>query len=191
MRSVLRNLSVIVVTHCVHRTYEFTGGVLPPIMPRRKKQIPLALRGRIGTVRPGRIANTGPLSEPTIPVFPQAARPTVSERGIGTEGVPGCSGRPRAWKSQPVPGRARGIRGQDCRTPRRPRCRQGEDRPTGAGKPVLQRERENPSSNGREMIDDFRLRGSRTWRRMDGPPKKALTAVVDSYPRAGRDRLAR
>ena len=29
--------------------------------------------------------------------------------------------------------------------------------------------RKNPASNGREMIDDFRLRGSRTWRRMGGP----------------------
>ncbi len=27
-------------------------------------------------------------------------------------------------------------------------------------------EQENPASNGRDMIDDFRLRGSRTWRRM-------------------------
>ena len=30
-------------------------------------------------------------------------------------------------------------------------------------------EQENPASNDREMIDDFRLRGSRTWRRMGGP----------------------
>ena len=30
-------------------------------------------------------------------------------------------------------------------------------------------EQENPTSNCREMIDDFRLRGSRTWRRMGGP----------------------
>ena len=34
---------------------------------------------------------------------------------------------------------------------------------------IVQREQENPASNGREMIDDFRLRGSRTWRRMGGP----------------------
>ena len=33
---------------------------------------------------------------------------------------------------------------------------------------VLQWEQENPASNGREMIDDFRLRGARTWRRMGG-----------------------
>ena len=29
-------------------------------------------------------------------------------------------------------------------------------------------EQETPTSNGREMIDDFRLRGSRTWRHMGG-----------------------
>ena len=33
---------------------------------------------------------------------------------------------------------------------------------------VLQWEQENPASNGREMIDDFRLRGSRPCRRMGG-----------------------
>ena len=33
---------------------------------------------------------------------------------------------------------------------------------------IVQWEQENPASNGREMIDDFRLRGSRTWRRMGG-----------------------
>ena len=37
---------------------------------------------------------------------------------------------------------------------------------------VVQREQENPASNGREMIDDFRLRGSRTWRHMGGPLTK-------------------
>ena len=31
---------------------------------------------------------------------------------------------------------------------------------------IDQWEQENPASNDREMIDDFRLRGSRTWRRM-------------------------
>ena len=30
---------------------------------------------------------------------------------------------------------------------------------------IVQREQETPTSNGRDMIDDFRLRGSRTWRR--------------------------
>ncbi len=31
---------------------------------------------------------------------------------------------------------------------------------------IAQWEQANPASNGRKMIDDFRLRGSRTWRRM-------------------------
>ena len=34
---------------------------------------------------------------------------------------------------------------------------------------IVQLEQENPASNGRAMIDDFRLRGSRTWRRRGGP----------------------
>ena len=33
-------------------------------------------------------------------------------------------------------------------------------------KKIVQGEQESPASNGRDMIDDFRLRGSRTWRRM-------------------------
>ena len=37
---------------------------------------------------------------------------------------------------------------------------------------VVQREQENPASNARKMIDDFRLAGSRTWRRRGGPPAK-------------------
>jgi len=37
---------------------------------------------------------------------------------------------------------------------------------------IIQWEQENPASNGREMIDDFRLRGSRTWRRRGGPLTK-------------------
>ena len=40
------------------------------------------------------------------------------------------------------PGKAQGFRGAGhCRTPRRPRCRHGEDRPMGAGKPGLERPR--------------------------------------------------
>ena len=34
---------------------------------------------------------------------------------------------------------------------------------------IVQWEQENPAANGCRMIDDFRLRGSRTWRRMGGP----------------------
>ena len=37
---------------------------------------------------------------------------------------------------------------------------------------TVQREQETPASNGRGMIDDFRLRGSRTWRHMGGHLKK-------------------
>ena len=33
---------------------------------------------------------------------------------------------------------------------------------------IVQREQENPASNGRERIDDFRLRGSRPCRHMGG-----------------------
>ena len=38
---------------------------------------------------------------------------------------------------------------------------------------IVQREQENPASNGREMIDDFRLWGSRRWSRTNAPPKKS------------------
>ena len=34
---------------------------------------------------------------------------------------------------------------------------------------VVPWEQENPASDAREMIDDFRLAGSRTWRRRGGP----------------------
>ena len=71
-------------------------------MPPRKNQISLALRGRIGTIRPDRIATTGPLSEPTIPVSPQAAGPAVPEREIGPGGVSGCSAMPESEKVQPA-----------------------------------------------------------------------------------------
>ena len=67
---------------------------------------------------------------------------------------------PGAWKWQPAPGKAQGCRGQDT-----------VERHDGLSvlmEKIDQREQENPASNGREMIDDFRLRGSRTWRRMGG-----------------------
>jgi hypothetical protein len=35
---------------------------------------------------------------------------------------------------------------------------------------IDQWKQENPASNGREMIDDFRLRGSRPCRHMGGHP---------------------
>ena len=37
---------------------------------------------------------------------------------------------------------------------------------------IDQWEQENPLSDGLEMIDDFRFRGSRTWRRRGGPLTK-------------------
>ena len=60
-----------------------------------------------------------------------------------------------------LPGKARGFRGQD--TVKR------HDGLSVVMEKIDQWEQENPASNGREMIDDFRLRGSRTWRRMGGP----------------------
>ena len=94
----------------------------------------------------------------TVPVSPQAARPAVSERETGPGRVPGCSGMPGAWKSQPAPGKAHGRREQDT-----------VERHGGLDvvmEKIVQREQENPVSNGREMIDDFRLRGSSRCRQM-------------------------
>ena len=73
---------------------------------------------------------------------------------------------------------------------------------------IDQWEQENPASNGREMIDDFRLWGSRRWSRTNAPPKKpwwrtgvardfnhpnaflseggALAVVVEGFPVASR-----
>ena len=79
----LRTISGIDITCGIQGTYGFSEDVLPPIMPPGKKRIPLAPRGRIGTIGPDRIATTGPLSEPAIPVSPQAAGPAVPEREIG------------------------------------------------------------------------------------------------------------
>ncbi len=104
------------------------------------------------------------MSELTIPASPQAARPAVSERGIGPGGVSGCSAMPGAWRSQPAPGKARGIRGQDT-----------VERHGGLDvvmEKIVQWEQETPATNGRRMIDDFRLRGSRTCRRRGGPLTK-------------------
>ena len=60
-----------------------------------------------------------------------------------------------------LPGKARGFRGQDTF--------ERHDGFDVVMEKIDQWEQENPASNGREMIDDFRLRGSRTWRRMGGP----------------------
>ena len=54
---------------------------------------------------------------------------------------------------------------------------------------IVQWEQENPASNGREMIDDFRLRGSRTCRRMgvplsDGGWRMQVVHDFDNYKSA-------
>ena len=63
-----------------------------------------------------------------------------------------------------VPGKAPGFRGQDT-----------VERHGGLNvvmEKIVQREPENPASDCREMIDDFRLRGSRTCRRRGCHPAK-------------------
>ena len=60
-----------------------------------------------------------------------------------------------------LPGKAREFRGQDTF--------ERHDGLSVAMEKIDQWEQENPASNGCEMIDDFRLRGSRTWRGMDAP----------------------
>ena len=104
------------------------------------------------------------VSGPAIPVSPQAARPAVSERETGPGRVPGCSGMPGSEKVQPARQSCRIQGGQD--TVER---HAGLDAVTE--KPV-QREQENPGLNERGMIDDSRLRGSRTCRRRGGPLTK-------------------
>ena len=59
------------------------------------------------------MATTGPLSEPTILVSPQAAGPAVPEREIGPGGVSGCSAMPGSEKVQPARQSSRIQGGQD------------------------------------------------------------------------------
>ena len=112
-------------------------------------------------LRPRAARSSGSLSGPAIPVSPQAARPAVSERGIGAGGVSGCSAMPGSEKVQPARQSSRIQEGQDT-----------VEHHAGLD-PVMEKinqsEPERPTSNGREMIDDFRLRGSRTCRGMDAP----------------------
>ena len=80
-----------------------------------------------------------------------------------------------------LPGKARGFRGQDTVE------RHGGF--SAAVKKVLQWKQENPASNDREMIDDFRLRGSRTCRRMgvtlsDGGWRRQVAHDFDNYKSA-------
>ena len=161
----------------------FTGTVLPPIMPPRKKT------DSSGSSWPYRDGWRGPNCD-----HRNAERADHSGFPTGGETL-------RSLRGESVQKAFRGaLAGQGPGNRSLPPAELAEsgvrtvERHGGLDvvkEKIVQRERENPSSNGREMIDDFRLQGSRTWRRMDGPPKKALTAVVDSYPRAGRDRLAR
>ena len=100
------------------------------------------------------------VSGPAIPVSPQPARPAVSERETGPGRVPGCSAMSGAWRSQPAPAKARGITGQDT-----------VERHAGLDpvmEKIVQWEQETPATNGRRMIDDSRLRGSRPCRHMGG-----------------------
>lgn len=60
-------------------TYGFTDGVLPPNMPPVKKTISLALRGRIRTVGPDRMATTGGAGHSG---FPTGGGPEVPEKEI-------------------------------------------------------------------------------------------------------------
>ena len=90
---------------------------------------------------PRALRSSGSLSGPTIPVSPQAAGPAVPERENGAGGVSGCSGMPGSEKVQPARQSSRIQGSGHLRTPWRLRCRHGEDRPIGAGKPGLQRPR--------------------------------------------------
>ena len=91
-----------------------------------------------GTVGADRMATT---ERTAIPASPQAAGPAVPESDIGAGGVPGCSGMPGTWKWQPARQSWRIPGPGHRRTPWRLRCRHGEDRPMGAGKPSLERPR--------------------------------------------------
>ena len=97
--------------------------------------------------------------------FPHRRRDLRSLKGESAAGgVPGCSGTPGSWKSQPAPGKARGFRGQDT-----------VERHAGLDvvmEKIDQWEQENPASNGRGMIGDFHLWGSRRWSRTKAPPIK-------------------
>ena len=121
--------------------------------------------------RPRAARSSGSLSGPAIPDSPQAARPAVSERGIGAGGVSGCSAMPGSEKVQPARQSSRIQGGQDTF--------ERHDGLSVVMEKIDQWEQENPASNGREMIDDFRLRGSRPCRHMGGHlPKEGWRTEV-------------
>ena len=132
----------------------------PPRTARRARGV--QVEGRLAETelrpRPRALRSSGSLSGPAIPVSPQAARPAVSERGIGAGGVSGCSGMPGSEKVQPARQSWRIQGGQDTV--------ERHDALSVVMEKIDQWEQENPASNGREMIDDFRLRGSRPCRHM-------------------------
>ena len=110
--------------------------------------------------RPRAARSSGSLSGPAIPDSPQAARPAVSERGIGAGGVSGYSAMPGSEETQPARQSSRIQGGQDTV--------ERHDGLSVVMEKIDQWEQENPVSNGRDMIDDFRLRGSRPCRHMGG-----------------------
>ena len=129
-------------------------------MPPAKRQISLAPRAPIGT---DARTEWRPLSESAIPVSPQAAGPAAPERGIGPATGSGVFWhvRHQGPGNGSLPGIARAFGVQDT-----------VERHGGFDvvmEKIVQREQEDPASNGRERIDDFRLAGSRTWRRRGGP----------------------
>ena len=130
---------------------DFESMSAPPLCPPKKSRFSwlfVALSGRLAPTE------WRPLSEPAIPDSPQAAGPAVPERDIGAGVVPGCSGMPGAWKSQPARQSSRIPGAGHRRTPWRLRCRHGEGRPIGAGKPGLQRPRNDrrlPPLGGTQM----------------------------------------
>ena len=107
--------------------------------------------------------------------FPHRRRDLQSLRGKSVQeafrGALLCQG----VRKSSLPGKGRGFRGQDT-----------VERHGGfdvVREKIVQWEQESPAFNGREMIDDFRLRGSRTWRRMGGPVTKGgwRTQVVHDF----------
>ena len=70
-----------------------------------------------------------------------------------------------------LPGKAPGFRGQDT-----VECPGGFD---VVMEKIVQWEQENPASNGREMMDHYRLRGSSSWRLMGDHHSFAVFLPVD------------
>ena len=107
----------------------------------------------------------------------QVGGPAVPERGIGPGGVSRCCRMPATWKWQPTRQSSR-LRGEgDLRRPWPLRCRHGEDRPTGAGKPGLERSRKDRR---------FQPPGVKDVASYGWPPYKAGVAHVGGSPGGSR-----